>query len=136
MSTDRGQLSLSVVEAFVGALLVVAVATTFALGAPAADVDRPQLDRYAGDVATALADRPATGTTGSLAAAVARSAESFRDRDAELRRAAEAVLPPDVLVRVETPHGAVGFAPPSSGAVGTARLTVGGGTLTVEVWYA
>lgn len=135
MSTERGQLSLSVVEAAVGALLVLAVVTTFSLGPPAPDAERPQLDRYAGDVATALTDRPARGTTGSLAAAATRSEVTFTDRRTRLRRVAADALPPGVLVRVETAHGAVGFAPPSSGAVGTAQLIVGGGTLTVEVWY-
>jgi len=52
---ERAQLSLPVVEAGIGVLFVVAVATAFAFGVPEVGVSRhAQLDAYAQDAATVL----------------------------------------------------------------------------------
>jgi hypothetical protein len=132
---DRGQLSLSVFEAVVGALLVVAVTAGFALGGDDLGAAREaQLDRYAGD-GVALLATDGSGADRSTLAALAASERSF-DRAADrARRRLAAALPANVLFRVETPHGTVGFPPPPSRAVGEARRVTIDGTITVRVWY-
>jgi len=136
MPTDRGQLSLSAVEVAVGVLVVFAVTAAFAGGVPDPGRERAQLDRYARDVAAALADEPADGTTGSLLAAASRSPTGFAARSDELERAVDRLRPPGVLVRVETPEGAVGPPRPRGTSLGTVRVATPYGTTTVEAWYA
>ncbi len=136
MTDDRGQLSLSLVEAGIGVVFLLAVAMGFALGVPAPDTREPQLDLYAQDAATVLAGEPPRHQGATRLAEVISSNESFqRERDA-LDRRVERILPDNLMYRVETPHGAVGFRKPARTAVGKAAVTTANGGVTIWVWYA
>lgn len=131
----RGQLSLSVVEAGVGVVLILAVAMGFALGVAPPDDRTAQLDAYAEDAATVLAGEPPRHREATRLAEVAASPDAFeRERDALERRVAR-ILPDNLLFRVRTPHGSVGFRKPAGVAVGSASVTTANGDVTVWVWY-
>lgn len=134
---DRGQLSLTVVEAGVGVLFVVAVATAFAFGAPGGGVARgAQLDAYADDAATVLVNElPRHGDATRLAEVAASPAAFDREKRA-LERRVDRILPDNLLFRVSTPHGDVGNVRPASARVGVARVPTGNGPVTIWVWYA
>lgn len=132
---DRAQLSLPAVEVAAGVLLVFGVLTAFALGAPAADTREPQLDAYARDAATVLAGEPPRHQGSTRLAEVVRSAESFERERAALDRRVDRILPDNVLYRVETPHGAVGYPKPAGVAVGSATVTTEHGDVTIYLWY-
>ena len=133
---DRGQLSLPVVEAAVGVTLILAVAVTLAAGVPAADTRTPQLEAYADDAATVLAGEPPRHRGATRLSEVTRSPEAFARERAALDRRVDRILPDNLLYRVETPHGAVGFRRPADVPVGRATVTSLDGPVTVEVWYA
>ncbi len=131
----RGQLSLSVVEAAVGVTFVLAVATGFAFGVPAPDTATPQLDAYASDAATVLANEPPRHAGETRLAEVVESPDSFdREREALADRV-DRILADNLLYRIETAHGAVGYERPTSVAAGHATVPIGEG-VTVWVWYA
>ncbi|WP_135820219.1 DUF7262 family protein [Halostella litorea] len=133
---SRAQLSLPAVEVGVGVVLVVGVMTTFALGVPDADTREPQLDAYAEDAATVLSDESPRHAGATRLAEVVRTPGSFeRERDA-LERRVDRILPDNLLFRVETPRGAVGYERPPGVAVGSATVTTANGDVTVRVWYA
>lgn len=136
MREARGQLSLSVVEAGIGVLLVFAVTAGFALGGPVSGDERAQLERYADDAATTLGDEPAPDRNVSLLRAVSSSPAGFEQSRAALTDRLSALLPASVLYRVETPHGVVGFPRPEGRPVGRTVAPTLAGTVTVEVWYA
>lgn len=127
--SGRAQLSLSTVEAFVGALLVIAVATGFVVGGDDGVGEDAQLDAYAADGAAILA----AGEEGNLTA-LTRNATFERARGPARARLA-ATLPANLLFRVVTPHGAVGYPRPADGPIGRATRVTIGGTVTVWVWY-
>ncbi len=133
---DRGQLSLPLVEAVVGALLILTVVLGFGLGVPDPGTRRAQLDTYAGDAATVLAADPPAGTGGSRLSAASRSTEGFVGERAPLAARIEALLPKNVLYRVETPAGSLGYPGPAGRPVGRATTATRYGTVVVEVWYA
>jgi hypothetical protein len=135
--TDRrGQLSLSIVEAGVGVVFILAVTMGFALGVPAADTETPQLNAYAEDAATVLANEPPRHAGETRLAEVTRSSGAFdRERDA-LERRVDRILADNLLYRVETPHGAVGYERPAGAATGRATVPTRGGEVTIWVWYA
>ena len=131
----RGQLSLSVVEAGVGVVLVLAVTAGFALGVPAPDTETPQLDAYAEDAATVLANEPPRHGGGTRLDEVTRSPAAFqRERDA-LDRRVDRLLADNLMYRVETPHGAVGYERPASAPAGGATVPTTGGEVRIWVWY-
>jgi hypothetical protein len=131
----RAQLSLSVVEAGVGVVFVLAVAMGFALGVPAPDTEARQLDAYAGDAATVLASEPPRHGGETRLAEVTRSRAGFqRERDA-LQRRIDRLLGANLMYRVETPHGAVGYPRPTSAPTGHATVPTAGGEVTIWVWY-
>jgi hypothetical protein len=132
----RGQLSLSVLEAAVGVVLLLAVVMGFALGVPTPDTREPQLDLYAEDTARVLAGEPPRheGAT-RLAEVVAADSQFDRERGA-LQRRVERILPDNLMYRVETPHGAVGYRKPATVPVGRASVTTTNGEVSVWVWYA
>lgn len=134
---DRGQVSLPAVEAAVGVLFVVAVAAAFAFGTPAGGVSQEaQLDAYASDTATVLANEPPRHADSTRLAEVAASEAAFgREADA-LERRVDRILPDNLLFRVATPHGDVGHARPTTVPTGTATVPTGSGTVTIWVWYA
>lgn len=133
---DRGQLSLSAVEAAVGVLLVLGALASFFAGVPTPDRERAALDATASDAATVLSGENPRHAGATRLAEVARSPDAFeRERDALERRVA-AVLPENVLFEVRTPHGTVGFDPPDDVAVGVATVPTRYGDVTIRVWYA
>ena len=133
---DRGQLSLSAVEAAVGVLLVLGALASFLAGVPAPADERAALDATASDAATVLSGENPRHAGATRLAEVARSSEAFeRERDALERRVA-AVLPENVLFEVRTPHGTVGFDPPDDVDVGVATVPTRYGDVTIRVWYA
>lgn len=132
----RGQLPLSLLEVAIGVVVILSLTLGFALGPPAADTRAPQLDAYATDVATVLAnEQPRHGGPTRLREVVASQAAFDRERGA-LERRVERILPENVLFRVETPHGAVGLARPRQTVTGTAVVPTGAGQVRIEVWYA
>ncbi|WP_101295612.1 DUF7262 family protein [Halegenticoccus soli] len=136
MRSRRGQLSLSAVEAGVGVVFVLAVAAGFALGLPDAGAREAQLDSYAADAATVLAQEPPRHGGATRLAEVSRSEASFeRERDA-LDRRVDRILPDNLMFRVRTPHGAVGYRRPTGVPVGHATVTTLHGDVTIWVWYA
>lgn len=134
--TARGQLALSVVEAGIGLLVVIAVVSAFGLGLPDPGTTEAQLDAYAEDAATVLANEPPRHAGETRLAEVTRSAAAFRrERDA-LDRRVDRILPDNLLYRIETPHGAVGYRKPSGVALGRAAVPTRGGEAVIWVWYA
>jgi len=132
----RGQLSLSVVEAGVGAILILAVAMGFALGVAPPDGRSAQLDAYAADAATVLAGEPPRHRGATRLAEVVRSPAAFDRERAALERRIARILPDNLLFRATTPHGSVGFRKPAGVAVGSATVTTANGDVTIRVWYA
>ncbi|MFB6304715.1 MAG: hypothetical protein ABEH47_06080 [Haloferacaceae archaeon] len=132
---DRGQLSLPVVEAVVGALLVVGVTVAFGVGVPGPGREAAQLERYAGDTAGALADTPAREGDGPLVARALASERSFDRRRDRLRTQTDRLLPATVRFRLLTPYGTLGPPRPPGATVGRALVPTGAGNVTVEVWY-
>ncbi|MFC3478319.1 DUF7262 family protein [Halobacterium litoreum] len=134
---SRGQLSLPVVEAGVGVLFVVAVATAFAFGTPTGGVSQEaQLDAYAQDAATVLANEPPQHGGSTRLAEVASSEAAFDREAGALENRVSRILPDNLMFRVATPNGAVGFVRPSNVPTGVARVPTGSGEVTVWVWYA
>lgn len=136
MASDRGQLSLSLVEAGVGVVFVLTVALGFALGVPQPDTREPQLDVYAEDAATVLSGQAPRHRGTTRLAEVLASEASFERERAALDRRVERILPDNLMYRVETPHGAVGFEKPAGLPVGRATVTTVNGDVTIWVWYA
>jgi hypothetical protein len=133
----REQASLPAVEAAVGVLFVVAVAAAFAFGAPAGGVaQEAQLDAYASDAATVLANEPPSHADSTRLAEVTASEAAFDREAGALERRVDRILPDNLLFRVSTPHGDVGYARPTTVPTGTATVPTGGGAVTIRVWYA
>lgn len=131
----RGQLSLSVVEAAIGVVFVLAVAMGFAYGVPAADTESPQLDAYASDAATVLANEPPRHAGETRLSEVTRSRSAFvRERDALADRV-DRILGDNLMYRVESPHGSVGYERPATVRTGHATVPTAGGEVSIWVWY-
>jgi len=130
----RGQLSLSVVEAAVGLLVVLAATTAFVVGLPETGSEDVELTVLAGDGLRVLDATPPEGNGASRLTALARDESGFaRERslaDQELR----ALYPERVRYRLETPHGAIGQPLPPRGPVGRAQRHTDGGRATLWVW--
>jgi hypothetical protein len=133
---DRGQLPVTAIEAALGLLLLLGVSFTFVLGVPDAGTAETQLDAYASDAATLLANEPPRHGEQTRLGEVVSSEAGFRRERGALERRVERILPPNVLFRVETEHGAVGHPVPDAVPTGTATVTTTGGDLTIRVWYA
>ncbi|MFD1644400.1 DUF7262 family protein [Haloarchaeobius litoreus] len=133
--TERAQLSLPAVEAAIGVLLVLAVVATFALPVADGDTTEAQLDTYASDAATVLSGEPPRHGGATRLSEVARSEASFEREQQALERRVERILPHNLLYRVETPHGSVGYRVPAGVSVGVATVPTGHGEVTIRVWY-
>jgi len=134
----RGQASITAVEAGLGVLLLAAVTLGFAVGVPTDEPakTRAQLDTYAAGAATLLANEPPRHADQTRLAEVAASPDAFeRERDA-LERRVDRILPDNLLFRVETPHGSVGYPPPDGVEMGAATVLTTEGEVRLEVWYA
>lgn len=132
----RGQLSLSAIEAGVGVVFVLAVAAGFGLGLPQPDTAETQLDTYATDATTVLSGEPPRHAGATRLSEVTRSEASFAREKAALDRRVDRILPANLLYRVKTPHGSVGYERPTGVPVGESTVTTLSGEVTVWVWYA
>jgi hypothetical protein len=125
---------LSVVEAVVGLLVVLAASTTFLVGLPDGGADEAELSVLAADGLTVLDATPPAGDGASRLTALTRDRSGFvrerNDADAQLR----ALYPTHVRYRLETPYGTVGDPHPPVRSVGTAREYASGGEVTLWVW--
>lgn len=135
-TTDRGQLSLSVVEAGIGVLLLFSVTATFALGLPETGVEEAQLDSYAEDAAEVLSREPPRHSGATRLSEVAASRAAFERERTALERRVTRILPDNLMFRVVTQHGAVGFQRPTDAPTGSASVTTLSGRVTIWVWYA
>jgi hypothetical protein len=131
----RGQLSLSVVEAVVGVVLVVGVAAGFTVGVAPAPSTEPQLDSLARDTTTLLDADPAVAGGDPWIVALSRSPGSFERVRADARERVARFLPNDVAFRVRTPHGTFGYPRPPRTTVGSTTVPTRYGSITVRVWY-
>ncbi|SDX59126.1 DUF7262 family protein [Halobellus clavatus] len=131
--TDRGQLATSLVEATVGALLLLSVVAGF-LWVPVGDAPDARLDRHAADALAVLDAEPPAGTGRSRLSAACRSPAAFATERTELAARLDAVLPAAAFGRLETPYGAVGPAPPAAVSAGTATRSTGRCVLSLRVW--
>jgi hypothetical protein len=132
---SRGQLSLSVVEAVLGVVLVMAVAAGFTVVSAGPPASTPQLDTLAHDAATVLDSEPTADGRDSRLTALARSGESFAAVRPSARDRLARLLPADVLFRVRTPHGTFGYPQPPTATVGSATAPTRYGPVTIRVWY-
>lgn len=134
--SDRAQLSLAAVEAGIGVLFILTVAAVFGLGLPETGATEAQLDAYAEDTATVLANEPPRHAGETRLAEVAQSPAALEREREGLDRRVDRILPENLLYRIETPHGSVGFEQPSGVAVGRAEVPTRNGTVAITVWYA
>lgn len=135
MRSQRAQLSLSLIEVTVGVILIFAVLLGIVLGVPAPNTRDPQLEAYANDVITVLAADPPRHQGATRLSEVARSPATFeRERD-ELEHRTDRLLPDNLMFRIVTPHGAVGYQVPAGVSLGTARVTTMYGDVTILIWY-
>jgi len=132
----RGQLSLPAVEAAVGVVLILGVSMGFALAVPQPAGSDAQLDAYARDTAAVLAGESPRHAGSTRLVEVTRSRAAFDRERGALRARVDRILPENLLFRVGTPHGAVGFRRPAGVAVGVATVTTANGDVRIEVWYA
>lgn len=133
--TDRGQLSLPAVEVGIGLLLVFGVVGLLALGVPGGDGRTAQLDAYADDAATVLEEGEPRHGGATRIDELTASPERFQREAGDLEKRVDRILPDNVLFRVETPHGAVGFERPAGVPAGTASVPTLHGEVRIEVWY-
>lgn len=134
----RGQASITVIEAGLGVLLVLSVLFTFALGVPGGGTaqSQAQLDIYASDATTLLANEPPRHQDQTRLAEVTKSQDAFEREKDELERRVERILPENVMFRVETKYGTVGHPLPDDVATGDATVLTTNGEVTLRVWYA
>lgn len=127
---------MTIIEAALGVLLLVGITFAFALGVPAAPTAEAQLDVYAADAATLLANEPPRHTEQTRVAEFVSSRSAFEREKATLERRVERVLPPNVMFRVETAYGTAGHRLPDGVPTGTATITTTEGEIRIRVWYA
>lgn len=132
---DRAQLPVSLLEAALGIVLVLGVVLGFALGVPSADTREPQLDAYATDTATILSEEPPRHGDATRLSEVVQSDAAFQREQGALQQRVDRILPDNLMFRVETPHGEVGYRVPGGVATGYATVTTTEGAVTIRVWY-
>ena len=99
-----------------------------------ADTETPQLNAYAEDTATVLANEPPRHAGETRLSEVTRLADAFnREREALATRVDRILA--ENLYRVETPHGAVGYERPADAPTGQATVPTPHGEVTIWVWY-
>lgn len=135
MPEVRGQLSLSVVEVGIGVLFVFAVTAGFALGVPQPAERHTQLEFYAADAATVLAGDPPRHQGTTRLAEIVTSERAFERERAALDHRVDRILPDNLMYRVETEHGTVGFPRPHGVPTGHAAVATAEGRVTIWVWY-
>ncbi|WP_238993902.1 DUF7262 family protein [Halobellus captivus] len=133
--TDRAQLATSLVEAAVGALLILSVVAGFVWVPTDATEPDAELDRIAVDALAVLDAEPPVGDGHSRLTAACRSPDAFETERAALGERLDDVLPTAVFGRVETPHGVAGAPQPNGIPSGQATLPTAHCTVTIRVWY-
>ncbi len=118
-------------EVAIGVLVVFAVLSGLVLGVPTPEFRETQLDAYAQDTATLLEDpstqyRPSELTT---------SPSAFERRAPILGDRLEELLPENLMARIETPHGAIGYRSPTDAPVGRTTIPTPNGSVQILVWY-
>jgi len=138
MRSCRGQASITALEAGLGVLLLTSVLFTFALGVSEGEQRQreTQLDTYADDVATLLANEPPRHGEQTRLAEVTASPEAFEREKDELERRIERILPDNLMFRVETAYGTVGHPLPADVSTGETTILTTNGDVTLRVWYA
>lgn len=132
---ERAQLATSLVEAAVGALLILSVVAGFVWVPADAGQSDAELDRLAADALAVLDAEPPAGDGHSRLTAACRSPESFATERQALRERLDDILPPGAFGQLETPHGVVGAPQPNGVPTGEATLPSAGCTVTIRVWY-
>lgn len=125
-----------VIEVGIGIVLILGIAGLLALGTPAPPQNNPQLEAYAADVATVLEEEPPRHGGTTRLDEVTRSEAAFEREAPALERRVDELLPDNLMFRIETPHGAVGFERPDGVVTGAETVTTQHGQVRVEVWYA
>lgn len=131
---DKAQLSMSIIEAGIGVILIFAVTMGFALGVPTPDTETPQLNAYAGDVATVLANEPPRHGGETRLDEVVTADATEREYSA-LEARIERILDDNLMYRLELPFGTVGYDRPSSRPAGRATVPTTEGEVAVWIWY-
>lgn len=132
---SRAQLSLSVVEAGIGVVLVLGVTMGFAFGVPSPNTRGTQLDLYAKDTGAVLVHEAPRHHGATRLAEIIESKESFRREKNALETRVDRILPDNLMFRVETPYGSVGYRKPGGVPVGVSTVTTTNGDVTIWVWY-
>lgn len=134
----RAQASITAIEAAIGVLLLLSVTVAFALGVPSEDgaKTQAQLDTYAEDAATLLANEPPRHQGQTRLAEVTKSQAAFERERAQLEARIERILPPNVMFRVETAYGTAGHPLPADVRTGEETILTPSGEVTLRVWYA
>ncbi|MEF8838417.1 MAG: hypothetical protein V5A24_01645 [Haloarculaceae archaeon] len=131
----KGQIPLPLLEAAIGVLLLTAMTLVLVTGVPAPPEQEPQLEAYATDAGRLLQSSPPRHANATRLGEVAASRAAFeREREA-LDRRLERILPDNLLYRVRTPHGVVGYRIPGAIRTGSATLPTAHGPVTIRVWY-
>lgn len=135
MRSARGQVSLPVVEAVVGALLILAVAGGFVVAGDGDDraTGAAQLDREAADALSLLVAEPVAENR-TLDGALASESAFERNRSAVESRLT-ALLPDGAFFRLETPHGTVGVPRVDGVVTGRSSVVTRHGEVRLWVWY-
>lgn len=128
---------MTAIEAGIGVILVLALSVTFALGPPggADPTTQAQLDAYAEDTATILAQEQPRHADQTRLAEVTASEAAFEREAAALERRIESILPENVLFRLDTPYGAVGYPLPDNVQTGTETIQTTNQPVTLNVWF-
>jgi len=131
----RGQVSMPLVEAAVGALVILAVAGGFVVAGDgdARAARTAQLDREAADALWLLAEEPFAENRTLAGTLVAE--EAFAGNRSVLQGRLVALLPDGAFFRLETPHGAVGQSQVDGVPTGEATRTTRYGRVRLRVWY-
>lgn len=127
---SRAQLSLSLLEVAIGVLVVFAVLSGVILGVPTPE-RHAQLDTYAHDAAAILEDPSNRHRPSELTA----SRSAFEQGRAALHARLDGLLPENLMIRIETPHGAIGYHSPSDVPIGRATIPTPNGSVRILVWY-
>lgn len=134
---SRGQASVTAVEAAIGVVLLTSVSFAFALGLPGVEDARTeaQLETYAEDTATLLLSEAPRHEDQTRLSEVTRSRAAFDRERAALERRIERILPPNVMFRLETTYGPVGYRLPGDVQTGETTILTSNGEVTLRVWY-
>ncbi len=135
--TERGQASITAIEAGLGVLLLLSVLFTFSLGVPDGQSEQAQaqLDVYADDATTLLSNEPPRHRDQTRLTEITESEATFEREKDELERRVERILPDNLMFRVETAYGSVGYPLPADVSTGESTVLTANGDVTLTVWY-